>query len=68
MPVTHDSELEAFNTAIDLRAYAASLGYELDRRESWRGSSVLRHPSGDKLIVKRDHDEHYVYIINFGRR
>ena len=62
MPVTHDSELEAFKTAIDLRAYAASLGYSLDRRESWRGSSVLRSRNGDKVIVKRDHDGHYVYF------
>lgn len=62
MPVTHDSELEAFKTAIDLRAYASSLGYSLDRRESWRGSSVLRHSSGDKVIVKRDQDQHYVYF------
>lgn len=62
MPVTRDSELEAFKTAIDLRAYAASLGYSLDRRESWRGSSVLRHGNGDKLIVKKDHDQHYVYF------
>ena len=28
-----------FKTAIDLRTYAAIPGYELDRRESWRGSS-----------------------------
>lgn len=62
MPVTHDPELEAFKTAIDLRGYAVSLGYELDRRESWRGSSVMRHGSGDKIIVKRDHDQHYVYF------
>ena len=41
MPVTRDQELEDFKTRIDLRAYAAALGYELDRRESWRGSSVM---------------------------
>lgn len=59
----HDSELEAFKTTIDLRAYAAGLGYVLDRRESWRGSSVMRHEgTGDKLIVKRDRDQHYVYF------
>jgi len=63
MANTHDSELEAFKTAIDLRAYAVDLGYVLDRRESWRGSSVLRHEvTGDKLIVKRDRDQHYVYF------
>jgi len=63
MANTHDSELDAFKTAIDLRAYAVGLGYVLDRRESWRGSSVLRHEgTGDKLIVKRDRDQHYVYF------
>jgi hypothetical protein len=62
MPVTRDQELEEFKTRIDLRAYAASLGYELDRRESWRGSSVMRHTNGDKIIVKRDSDGHYVYF------
>jgi hypothetical protein len=58
-----DPELESFKTRIDLRAYAAAQGYELDRKESWRGSSVMRHPaSGDKLVVKRDTDGHYVYF------
>ncbi|MBI2690158.1 MAG: DUF3991 domain-containing protein [Acidobacteria bacterium] len=62
MSVTRDSELEAFKTAVDLRAYAAALGYALDRRESWRGSSVPRNGNGDKVIVKKDHDQHYVYF------
>src|SRR4051812_19893523 len=63
MPGTNDDqELEAFKTTIDLRVYAASLGYALDRRESWRGSCVMRSKSGDKIIVKMDHDRHYVYF------
>ena len=62
MPVTRDPELEAFKTPIDLRAYAASLGYALDKRESWRGSSVMRHGNGYKVIVKKDHDQHFVYF------
>jgi hypothetical protein len=57
-----DPELESFKTSIDLRAYAASQGYELDRKESWRGSAVMRHASGDKVIIKRDADGHYVYF------
>lgn len=61
MSATRDQELETFKT-IDLRAYAAELGYLLDRKESWRGSSVLRHPNGDKIIVKQDHDGHFVYF------
>jgi hypothetical protein len=57
-----DAELDAFKTSIDLRAYAASQGYALDRRESWAGSAVMRHVNGDKLIFKRDADGHYVYF------
>ena len=44
-----DAELESFKNGIDLRAYAAEQGYRLDRKESWRGSAVMRHPNGDKI-------------------
>jgi hypothetical protein len=57
-----DPELEAFKNGIDLRAYAASHGYALDSRESWRGCAVMRHSVGDKIIIKRDSDGHYVYF------
>ena len=58
-----DAELDSFKTNIDLRAYAASQGYQLDRKASWRGTSVLRHPSShDKIVVKRGMDGHYVYF------
>ena len=58
-----DAELETFKTSIDLRGYAASQGYQLDRKESWRGTSVMRHPgTHDKVIVKRGMDGHYVYF------
>jgi hypothetical protein len=56
-----DSELESFKH-IDLRAYAASQGYVLDRRESWSSSAVMRDTAGDKIIVKRAGDGHYVYF------
>jgi len=56
-----DPELESFKTSIDLRAYAAQQGYVLDRMKSWRGSAVMRHANGDK-IIKRDADNHYVYF------
>jgi len=39
-----DPELESFKTSIDLRAYAAGQGYQLDDKASWRGTSVMRHP------------------------
>jgi hypothetical protein len=57
-----DQEIEAFKREIDLPAFAVSRGYQLDRRESWKGSAVLRHPNGDKIVVKRGTDGHYVYF------
>lgn len=58
-----DPELESFKTNIDLRAYAAGQGYQLDGKASWRGSSVMRHPvSDDKVIIKRGLDGHYIYF------
>ena len=57
-----DPELESFKH-IDLRSYAASQGYQLDRKESWRGSAVMRDPKGDKIIIRRDATSgHYVYF------
>jgi uncharacterized protein DUF3991/Toprim domain-containing protein len=56
-----DSELDAFKREIDLRQFAASFGYAIDRRESWRGSTVLRR-GGDKIVVKRNHNGHYVFF------
>jgi len=57
-----DSELEKFKTDIDLRVYAATQGYQLDRKESWRGSAVMRHANGDKIIIKRGSDGHFIYF------
>jgi len=58
-----DAELERMKTEIDLRSYAAMHGYVWDQRESWRGSSVMRHKgTDDKIIVKRDGDGHYVFF------
>ena len=56
-----DIELDVFKREIDLRQFAASFGYEMDRRESWRGSTVLRR-GGDKIVVKRNHNGHYVFF------
>lgn len=56
-----DPEFESFKTTIDLRAYAAGVGYVLDRKESWRGSAVMRHSNGDKIIISRKPDGHYTY-------
>jgi Protein of unknown function (DUF3991)/Toprim-like len=58
---SQDVELESFKREIDLRQFAVSLGYEMDRRESWRGSTVLRRDA-DKIVVKRNFNGHYVYF------
>jgi hypothetical protein len=57
-----DEELTKFKTEIDIRLYAASQGYQVSRKESWAGSAVMRHPNGDKIVVKRDSDSHWVYF------
>ena len=56
-----DRELDAFKREIDLRQFAVSLGYEMDRGESWRGSAVLRS-GADKIVVKRNGNGHYVFF------
>src|ERR1700719_4099895 len=58
---SQDVELESFKREIDLRQFAVSLGYEMDRRESWRGSTVLRR-GGDKIVIKRNGNGHYVFF------
>jgi Toprim-like/Protein of unknown function (DUF3991) len=59
--MNQDAELESFKREIDLRQFAVSLGYEIDRRESWRGSAVLRRGT-DKIVVKRSGNGHYVFF------
>jgi hypothetical protein len=56
-----DLELEKFKTEIDLRVYAAGQGYQIDRKESWSGSAVMRGPNNDKIIISRKPDGHYTY-------
>jgi hypothetical protein len=59
----YDQELDDFKARVDLRVYAAAQGYQLDSRESWGGSAVMRHPNGDKVIIKRAaSDSHYIYF------
>ena len=59
--INQDCELDAFKREIDLRQFAESLGYQIDRRESWRGSAVLRR-AADKIVVKRNGNGHYVFF------
>ena len=55
-------ELERFKTGINLTEYAASEGYQLDRRASSRNSGVMRHPGGDKIVIARGEDGHWIYF------
>lgn len=55
-------ELERFKTAINLTEYAAGQGYLLDRRASSRNSVVMRHPGGDKVVIARGEDQHWIYF------
>ena len=59
--MNQDTELDVFKREIDMRQFALSLGYEMDRRESWRGSTVLRR-GADKIVVKRNRNGHYVFF------
>src|SRR5450631_475977 len=55
-----DEELERFKRDIKLHQYAASLGYQIDVRESSKREMILRR-AGDKISVRMDADGHYVY-------
>ncbi|WP_295393261.1 DUF3991 and TOPRIM domain-containing protein [uncultured Thiodictyon sp.] len=55
-------ELERFKASINLTEFAASEGYLLDRRTSSRNSAVMRHPGGDKIIITRGEDQHWIYF------
>lgn len=46
-----EDELLIFKTQIDLRQYAASLGYYKDAKESTKRTEVMRHANGDKIHV-----------------
>jgi Toprim-like/Protein of unknown function (DUF3991) len=54
-----DEELERFKR-LKLHEYAASLGYELDARETSRRETVMRK-GGDKISIRMDADGHYVF-------
>jgi hypothetical protein len=54
-----DEELERFKR-LKLHEYAASLGYELDARETSKRETVMRK-EGDKISIRMDPDGHYVF-------
>ena len=55
-------ELEDFKTHINLTEYAASQGYVLDRKASSLNSVVMRHQGGDKIVIARGQDRHWIYF------
>ncbi len=55
-----DEELERFKRDIKLHEYAASLGYEIDKRDSSRLEVVMRK-GADKISIRKEPDGHYVY-------
>ena len=55
------NELTRFKCEVNLTEYAAAHGYELDKRESSRNSAVMRHPSGDKIIIARL-GQHWIFF------
>lgn len=58
---TRTNELEELKR-IDLLQYAATRGFALDQKKSSKNNPVMRHPCGDKLIIKRNPQGHYIYF------
>lgn len=57
-----EQELESFKTDINLVGFATSHGYELDVRASSRNSATMTNAAGDKIIVGRALDGHWIYF------
>lgn len=55
-------EIERFKSEINLSAYAATEGFMLDRKKSSRNSAIMRSSTGDKIIVARFPNQHWVYF------
>lgn len=56
-------ETDEYKTRVDLRAYAATQGYQEDRRHSSGGTTCLHHPApDDEIFVGLDKkDNHFVF-------
>jgi Toprim-like/Protein of unknown function (DUF3991) len=55
-------ELDDFKSRINLSEYAAACGYRLDRKASSRNSAVMVRSPGDKIIIARGLDRHWIYF------
>jgi len=58
----YSQELDRFKVDINLADYAASMGYELDAKESSANSIIMRGPQDDKIVIARGQDLHWVYF------
>lgn len=56
------NELDTFKREICLVEYAQARGYAVDRRASSRSSVVLTDGSGDKLVVAKAQDGHWIFF------
>lgn len=60
--MSYDPELEIFKTQIELRQYAASIGFAYDKAKSSRRSAIMKR-GGDKIVIKLNAgDRHFVYF------
>lgn len=58
---TRQDELERFKKLIDIRDVMATYGLTADRPKSSRAYTVMRHMNGEKLIVTRKANRHWIY-------
>ena len=56
------NELESFKVGINLTEYAAAQGYAMDTKASSRNSKVMRDAQGDKIVIARGQDGHWIYF------
>ena len=59
--MNRDDELQRFKTDINLVEFAEHRGYEIDKYQSSRASTVMRR-GDDKIIVATDKDGHGIYF------
>jgi len=61
LKMNRDDELTRFKSSINLVEYAECSGYQIDKKESSRASTVMRN-GDDKIIIATDADGHGVYF------
>ena len=56
------NELEKFKVYINLAEFATIFGYVRDRKKSSKNAPVMRHSNGDKIVISKARDGHYIYF------